>query len=80
MPRSKVVTHSDVPALAGAGWLGHTWVCTQIHDGRETMGLQSCDGPSCAKYVDEMGDRAGRIFKRTKKGWQEVSRSAASIA
>jgi hypothetical protein len=66
--------------MNGAGFLGHTWCVTEMYGEHERLRLQACEPESAVKVYDELGDRVGSIYRRHSKGWERVTRSAASIA
>ena len=83
----KIVTYHEVPALWGAGAMGHTW-CTVKHypDGTKLC-CQTSSG-SDAVRMEEIDPKTGEpfpaitpytIYTRAGKGWREVSRSAAVL-
>lgn len=79
---SAVLTWKDVPCLHGAGALGHTMLVTCITEGRERLGLHTCDAQSAVKYHDENVGRGnpGHIYRRKGNGWERLTRAAAVIA
>lgn len=72
---------AKLPAcLAGAGFLGHTWLVTAQGDTGERLCAQCSYGVDAARCFDELpSDRRGRIFTRYKKTWRAVRVEAARL-
>jgi hypothetical protein len=84
---SRPLTYHDVPALLGAGALGHTWVSTYTgKDGATHLRGQTSSGHDAVRIADESGDtETARFFERCPRRrdgvtrWREVPRRLASI-
>ena len=92
---ARVLTWRDVPALAGAGLLGHTWVsivpdadvsgwrcCAQASNGASAVRLTEgweWGGSGDGEWCVPETPHEARYFERAGKGWREVPRRAAIL-
>lgn len=91
---ARVLTWRDVPALTGAGLLGHTWVSI-VPDADYDSGwrcyAQASSGASAVRLTEswKLGEdgewcepetpREARYFERARNGWREIPRRAAVL-
>lgn len=83
----RVFTWKDIPALFGAGTLGHTWVAIEPDGDTYRQGAQTSYGADAVRLMEEdrrepTGSRIRpevRYFTRAQKGWREIHRRAAVL-